>query len=268
MRIVDLRWSLTPPSGRERYEAGHIPGAVFLDLDTDISAPRGTGPGRHPIPAGDQLARVLSRNGIGDEHLVVAYDDASASIAARLWWLFRHFGHDGKAAVLDGGIQAWAAGGGPLTRDLPALAPASWTARPPRTDDVVDARFVDRARLDPATILLDVRAADRYRGEVEPVDPRAGHIPGARSAPWAGNIAADGALLPPNELRERYERLGVGPGRPVVAYCGSGVTATQSILAMQLAGIPARLYEGSWSDWSADAARPLATGPQPLGDGS
>jgi len=268
MRIVDLRWSLTPPSGGERYASGHVPGAIFLDLDTDISAPRGTGAGRHPIPSGGQLARVLSANGIGDEHAVVAYDDASGSIAARLWWLFRHFGHDGSAAILDGGIQAWVAAGGPLTRELPIVEQASWTAHPARTDDVVDARFVEQARLDPSATLLDVRAAERYRGDVEPVDLRAGHIPGARSAPWAGNVSADGSLLSPTQLRERYERFGADAGHRVVAYCGSGVTATQSILAMELAGIPALLYEGSWSDWSSDSARPLATGPQPLGDRS
>ncbi len=266
LRIVDLRWSLTPPSGRERYEAGHLPGAIFLDLDADISAPRDAGPGRHPIPSGEQLARVLSAKGIGDGHVVVAYDDTGGSIAARLWWLFRHFGHDGSAAVLDGGVQAWVASGGSLTGDLPTFEPALWTANPARTDDVVDADFVDRARLDAEAVVLDVRAAERYRGEVEPIDPRAGHIPAARSAPWAGNLADDGVLLPVDQLQKRYARLGAQVGQRVAAYCGSGVTATQSILAMQLAGIPALLYEGSWSDWSSDRARPAATGPDPMGE--
>lgn len=266
LRIVDLRWSLTPPPGRERYESGHIPGAIFLDLDIDISAKRGAGPGRHPIPSGEQLARSLSAIGIGDRHLVVAYDDAGGSVAARLWWLFRHFGHDGSAAVLDGGLQAWVGAGGSLTRDLTTFEPASWTAHPARTDDVVDADFVDRARRDIDSLVLDVRAAERYRGEVEPIDPRAGHIPGARSAPWGGNLSDDGGLLPAGQLRERFSLIGAAAGRPVVAYCGSGVTAAQSILAMQLAGIPGLLYEGSWSDWSSDPARPAATGHDPLGE--
>ncbi len=266
LRIVDLRWSLTPPSGRERYHSGHLPGAIFLDLDADLSAPRGMGPGRHPIPSGRLLAAVLSARGIGDDHLVVAYDDAGGSIAARLWWLFRHFGHDGSAAILDGGLQAWVAAGGPLTLDLPAFAPATWTAHPARTDDVVDADFVEGTRHAAHAVLLDVRAGERYRGELEPIDPRAGHIPGARSAPWSGDLDDGGLLLPVEQLRQRYQRLGAVTGQPVVAYCGSGVTATHSILAMQLAEIPARLYEGSWSDWSSDPGLPAATGPDPRGE--
>jgi thiosulfate/3-mercaptopyruvate sulfurtransferase len=266
LRIVDLRWSLTPPNGRKRHASGHLPGAIFLDLDTEISAPRGAGPGRHPIPSGEQLGRALSARGIGDQHLVVAYDDASGSIASRLWWLFRHFGHEGSAAVLDGGLQAWTRAGGSLTRELPTFEPASWTPHPPRTDDVVDAAFVDRVRLDPAAVLLDVRAGERYRGEVEPVDARAGHIPGALTAPWTDNLDDDRGLMAADRLRQRFAQLGAEAGRPVVAYCGSGVTATQSILAMQLAGIPALLYEGSWSDWSSSLARPAAIGGDPLGE--
>lgn len=266
LRIVDLRWSLTGPPGRELYAAGHIPGAVFLDLDHDISAPPGSGPGRHPIPAPGQLARVLSERGIGDRHAVVACDDVGGGIASRLWWLFEHFGHGGSAAVLDGGIAAWTDAGGALTDAQAGHPAATWTAHPPRTDDVVDAAMVDARRLDPGTLLIDVRAGERYRGESEPVDPRAGHIPGSVSVPSAGNLGPDGRLLPPGALGARYRALGATGGRAVIVSCGSGIYATQTILALRLIGIDARLYEGSWSDWSSDTDRPAATGPEPQGE--
>ena len=265
LRIVDLRWSLAGPPGRDQYAAGHLPGAIFLDLDHDISAPRGSGPGRHPIPDPAHFAQALSEPGIGDEHAVVAYDDAGGTVASRLWWLFDHFGHQGTAAVLDGGIWAWTAGGGTLTAMPPAHPPATWRAGAPRTDDVVDAAIVEARRLDPGTLLLDVRAPERYRGEIEPIDPRAGHIPGAVSAPAAGNLQPDGRLLSPAALADRFRALGAADGRRVIAACGSGVNATQTILAMRLTGITAQLYEGSWSDWSSDATRPAAIGPGPGG---
>lgn len=259
-RVVDARWSLGGPPGRERYAAGHLPGAIFLDLETELSAP-GAGPGRHPVPSPDRLARTLGTAGIGDEHAVVAYDDAAGSVAARVWWLFRHYGHDGRAAVLDGGIDAWTDAGLPITREPSAHPTATWTPRPPR-DDVVDAATVARGLGGPV-LLLDARAPERYRGEVEPIDPRAGHVPGAVSAPWSGNVGPDGRFLAPDALRARYRSLGAGE-RPVVAYCGSGVAATHNLLALELAGLGgARLYEGSWSDWSADPGRPIATGPAP-----
>lgn len=266
LRIVDLRWSLAGPPGRERYTAGHLPGAIFLDLDRDISAPRGEGPGRHPIPDGGRLAEALGAIGIGDRHAVIAYDDAGGAVAARLWWLFRHFGHDGQAAVLDGGLRAWTDAGGALTTDLPEHAPAIWTAHPPRTDDVVDAASVAALAGDPAALLVDLRATERYRGEAEPVDPRAGHIPGAVSLPVSELLDADGRLRPAAELRQRLTAAGADGRRPVVAYCGSGVNASAGVLAMTLAGIPARLYEGSWSDWSSDPDRPVAVGPEPAGE--
>lgn len=265
LRIVDLRWSLTGPPGRDRYAAGHIPAAIFLDLDHDISAPRGSGPGRHPIPEPTRLEQVLSEHGIGDGHAVVAYDDAGGTVASRLWWLYEHFGHEGTAAVLDGGISAWTDAGGALTAAPPNHAPATWRARAQRTDDVVDAAIVDARRHDPGTLLLDVRALERYRGEVEPIDPRAGHIPGAVSAPAAGNLQPDGRLLSPEALADRFRALGATYDRHVIASCGSGVNATQTILAMRLAGMDAQLYEGSWSDWSSDATRPAAIGPGPGG---
>lgn len=260
LRIADVRWSLAGPPGRELYAAGHLPGAVFIDADRELSSPD-DGPGRHPVPTPAKLATVLGSRGIGDRHVVVAYDDAGGSIAARLWWLYRHFGHDGHVALLDGGIAAWTAAGLPLTTDEPVNETATWTPGAPR-DDLVDTDAVE-AMLGGPTLLLDARAGERYRGETEPIDPRAGHIPGAVSAPFNGNLGPDGRFLPPEALRLRYEALGAGE-RPVVAYCGSSLSATHDLLALELAGISgARLYQGSWSHWSSDPERPAAVGPNP-----
>jgi thiosulfate/3-mercaptopyruvate sulfurtransferase len=259
LRIVDVRWSLIGPPGREQYADGHVPGATFVDADRELSA-RGEGPGRHPIPAPDRLAALLGAHGIGDGTPVVAYDDAGGSIAARVWWLFRHFGHDGDVAVLDGGLAAWTAAGGPLTKEPTRREPATWTPRGPRAD-VADATAVsDRS---PETLVIDARAPERYRGEHEPIDPAAGHIPGALSAPWAENLGPDGRFLPPADLRRRFAAMGARDGA-VIAYCGSGLSATHDLLALELAGIRgATLYEGSWSDWASDPARPVATGATP-----
>lgn len=260
LRIADVRWSLAGPPGRELYAAGHLPGAVFIDADRELSSPD-DGPGRHPVPTPAKLATVLGSRGIGDRHVVVAYDDAGGSIAARLWWLYRHFGHEGHVALLDGGIAAWTAAGLPLTTDEPVNETATWTPGAPR-DDLVDTDAVE-AMLGGPTLLLDARAGERYRGETEPIDPRAGHIPGAVSAPFNGNLGPDGRFLPPEALRLRYEALGAGE-RPVVAYCGSSLSATHDLLALELAGISgARLYQGSWSHWSSDPERPAAVGPNP-----
>ena len=260
LRIADVRWSLAGPPGRERYVAGHLPGAVFLDADRELSSP-GEGPGRHPVPSAEKLARTLGARGIGDEHVVVAYDDAGGSIASRLWWLYRHFGRDGACAVLDGGIGAWTDAGLPLTTIPPDVSAAQWTPGEP-VDDLVGTEAV-AGLLDGPTLLLDARAAERYRGETEPIDPRAGHIPGAVCAPFANNLGADGRFLPSDQLRSRYEALGAG-SRPVVAYCGSSLSATHALLALELAGIDGgRLYEGSWSHWSSDPSRPAATGAEP-----
>lgn len=253
LRLIDFRWYLDG-DGRAAYAAGHIPGAVFVDMD-DVTAPSGTG--RHPIPSAARFAAAMRTAGVSAATRVVVYDDAAGSIAARLWWLLRHFGH-AAAAVLDGGLQAWP---GPLTTDVP---------KPPAGDfegveaggEVVDLAAVrDR---EPGTVLLDARLGERYRGESEPVDPRAGHIPGARSAPWKGNLGADGRLLPPDRLRRRFAELDAEePGRVIVS-CGSGVTACHHILAMEVAGLGRpRLYEGSWSDWSRHPELPAVTGPEP-----
>lgn len=259
LRVADVRWSLAGPPGAELYAAGHVPGAVFLDADRELSSP-GEGPGRHPVPDAAKLSDILGSRGIGDEHVVIAYDDAGGSVASRLWWLYRHYGHEGCCAVLDGGIAAWTDAGLSLVSGSTAHPPASWTAHPPQ-DDLVSTETVEQ--LGPDVLLIDARAGERYRGETEPIDPRPGHIPGARSAPWASNLDERGRFLTPDQLRTRYEALGANR-RPVVAYCGSSLTATHDLLALELAGIGAgRLYEGSWSHWSSDPERPAATGPLP-----
>jgi thiosulfate/3-mercaptopyruvate sulfurtransferase len=260
LRIADVRWSLAGPPGRELYEQGRIPGAVFIDAETELSSPA-EGPGRHPVPAPGKLARVLGEHGIGDEHVVVAYDDAGGSIAARLWWLFRHFGHDGAAAVLNGGIGAWTEAGHGLSDEPMVHSPTRWTPGEP-ADDLVGTDAV-AGMLGADVLLLDARAPERYRGETEPIDPRPGHIPGAVSAPFAANLDEAGRFRPPRELRDHYRALGA-ESRQVVAYCGSSLTATHDLLALELAEIGGgRLYEGSWSHWSADPDRPAATGPTP-----
>lgn len=255
LRIIDFRWYLDGRDARALYQAAHIPGAVFVDL-TDVSAP--TGPGRHPIPPAEQFAAAMREAGVSSATRVVAYDDAKGSVAARLWWLLRHFGHP-QAAILDGGLQAWP---GQPTSEVATPVPGDFVAREPLDAGVLDYQAVrDRA---PGTVLIDARAGDRYRGEVEPVDRRPGHIPGAISAPWAGNVGEDGRLLPAEELRNRYAALGIEDGPDTVVYCGSGVTATHDLLAMEIAGLTgARLYEGSWSDWSSRPELPAATGPEP-----
>jgi thiosulfate/3-mercaptopyruvate sulfurtransferase len=211
----------------------------------------------------------MARAGVGPETHVVAYDDAGGSIAARLWWLLRHFGHP-LVSVLDGGITRWVAEGRPVVRDVPEPPPGAFVPRPAE-GQVADRDEVRRLSRDPGAVVLDARAPERYEGRVEPVDPRAGHVPGAVSAPFAANLVpgaagggGGGRFKAPPELRAQYAALGVAPGREVVVYCGSGVTACHDLLALHLAGIRhARLYEGSWSDWSADPTLPVATGPDP-----
>ena len=254
LRIIDFRWYLDARSGRAAYDAGHIPGAVFVDLEA-VTAP--SGPGRHPLPATAQFEAEMRLAGVSAQSLVVVYDDAGGSIAARLWWLLRHFGHE-QVSVLDGGLQAWT---GLLSTEPAQPPPGDFRARP-RTGEVVDREAV-RTR-SAQTVLLDARAGERYRGESEPIDPRAGHIPGALSAFWKDNLGADGRLLPAKALRARYRDLGVKDGRRVIVHCGSGVNACHHVLAMTVAGLqPPLLYEGSWSDWSRHPDLPAATGPEP-----
>jgi thiosulfate/3-mercaptopyruvate sulfurtransferase len=255
LRILDLRWYLDGRSGRDAYGHGHIPGAVFVDLG-DISGKSGAG--RHPLPGREQFQAAMRRAGVNRGDRVVVYDDASGSVAGRLWWLLRAFGHD-EAAVLDGGIQAW---GAPLETDVPPARAGDFVAREPDWSDVV---LYEQLRDGAASgVLLDARLASRYRGEEEPIDPRAGHIPGARSAPWQENVGADGRYLPPVKLRVRVNRLGVQAGEQAILYCGSGVSTIQNLIALELAGLHgARIYAGSWSDWSRRQDAPVATGSEP-----
>lgn len=254
--LLDVRWSLGDPDGYAHYRAGHLPGALYVDLETELAAPPSTTGGRHPLPDLDDLQSAARRWGLRAGRLVVAYDDTGGLAAARAWWLLRWAGFP-DVKLLDGGLPAWTASGGPLFTDEPV---------PPQPGDVVltpghlpmltaDAAAV----LAEQGVLLDARAPARYRGEVEPVDSRAGHIPGALSAPATGNLV-EGRFLPTDDLRARYEALGVRAG-PVGAYCGSGVTAAHTVAALVAVGVSAALYPGSWSAWSADPARPVATGP-------
>jgi thiosulfate/3-mercaptopyruvate sulfurtransferase len=260
LRVIDCRWYLNKPdAGRAAYDAGHIPGAVFADLETDLSDPSGVGaPGRHPLPAPAAFKERMEALGIGSQMLVVGYDDANGSVAARLWWMLDNLGHRGGAAVLDGGLQAWTASGRALATDEPDyplahLELAAEWHHVIRRNDLA-------ARLDYMTV-LDARAGERYRGEVEPIDPVPGHIPTALSAPSGGNLHADGRFLSPAELRERFDALNAG--KPFVISCGSGVVACHNALAMRQAGLPDPiLYAGSYSDWTRSGL-PVATGDQP-----
>ena len=268
VRVADVRWYLPTPGkhGRDEYARGHIPGAVFVDLDTALAAPDSGGPGRHPIPDPARFERAMSVAGVGSHTHVVAYDDAGGAIAARLWWLLRHYGHR-NVSVLDGGLTAWIAEGRPTTPETPKIEPATFRAQA-ALGRVVDKTTVAQLAADPSAVVLDARAPERYQGLTEPVDPRPGHIPGAVSAPFAGNLTPATTFLDRDVLRRRYAALGVTPEKQVVAYCGSGVTACHTLLALHLAGFQdAALYEGSWSDWSADPTLPAATGPHPTTTG-
>lgn len=258
--LLDVRWALGDPHGREHYAAGHLPGAVFVDMETELSAPPGPDTGRHPLPTAEDFAATVRAWGINEDSAIVLYDDTGALAAARGWWLLRHAGFSG-ARVLDGGLGAWKAAGHRLETGnnipVPGTAAASWDQMP-----VID---IEEAAVFPARgILLDSRAAERYRGEVEPIDPRAGHIPGAHNRPTTANLTADGHLLAAADLTAALAELGVESGAPeVAAYCGSGVTAAHQILALETIGVHAALFPGSWSQWSCDPARPAGTGEQP-----
>lgn len=243
VRVVDCRFVLGEPAVPERlWREGHIPGAAFLDVDRDLASAPGGG-GRHPLPRAEDFEAAARRAGIGPDTLVVAYDEAAEGGAARLWWLLRHFGHDG-VAVLDGGLRAWRAEGGPLRAGEEDIEPGTFTARPLEGDTATANEIAGEA------VLLDARAPERYRGDVEPIDPVAGRIPGAANLPFA-EVAPGGRFLEPDELRRRFEGAGAEAGSDAVAYCGSGVTACVLVLAAEVAGLdPVRLYPGSWSEWS------------------
>ena len=262
VRVVDVRWYLTEPGrGHSEYRAAHIPGAAYMDIDRDLAAPRGSGPGRHPLPTAEAFATVAGRAGIGSDTHVVAYDASGGAYATRLWWLLRYFGHT-NVALLDGGWMEWLARGYLAESGEVALPQTVFTAKADLSH-VLDANAIEALRHSPHALILDARASERYQGLGEPIDPRAGHIPGATSAPFAANLREDGSFKSAEELRAQYTALGAAAAGSVACYCGSGVTATHDIFAMVLAGLPEpALYEGSWSDWSSDPEREVATGDQ------
>nr|WP_111718794.1 sulfurtransferase [Homoserinimonas sp. OAct 916] len=256
--VLDVRWQLGLDDGYEQYLSGHIPGALYVDLPTQLAGRATPAAGRHPLPAPAAFEKVLQSLGVRQESTVVVYDDWSAQSAARAWWLLTAAGI-GSVRVLDGGLASWRAAGQPLeSGEVTAIGS---TVR-------VDAYRSPTLTIDEAAalpqhgVLLDARAAERFRGDVEPVDPVAGHIPGAINAPATGNLDASGRFLPPQELRERFEDAGVRADAPLGVYCGSGVTASHNILALTIVGFNAALYPGSWSQWS-HTDRPVATGDQP-----
>jgi thiosulfate/3-mercaptopyruvate sulfurtransferase len=260
--ITDVRWYLSGPRGVDAYQEGHLPGALFADVDRDLADPPGPAlRGRHPLPSVDRFAEFLARAGIRRGDTVVAYDDGGGATAARLWWLLDYFGL-GSGKVLDGGMQAWIAAGHPLETVIRPRAPAPRLTLEPRAAKVVDKRVVARMSAQGTALLLDARATPRFEGKVEPVDARPGHIPGAKSAPFLENLVAPaGNFRARDELARRYQELGATGDRAVIVYCGSGVTACHDLLALTLAGFEgAQLYEGSWSEWAADSALPAALG--------
>lgn len=256
--VVDVRHQLSDTGYGERaYAAGHIPGAVFLHCDRDLSGVMSGCNGRHPLPDPEQLAQRLGDIGIGAVSQVVVYDDAQGMIAGRLWWLLRWLGHD-AVALLDGGLPAWQAAGGTLTSVVPTLLPRAFVIRP--QDLSVNADYVLERLETPHMRLVDARGADRFRGENETIDPVAGHIPGAVNRCFKDNLLPDGRFKPAARLRAEW--LAVLAGSPpdlVVHQCGSGVSACLNMVAMEVAGLPgSRLYAGSWSEWCADPGRPVA----------
>ncbi|WP_433532085.1 sulfurtransferase [Micromonospora sp. CA-263727] len=258
--LLDVRWRLAGPSGRDDYAAGHLPGAVFVDLDTALCGPPGLA-GRHPLPDPAALQAALRAAGVRAGHPVVVYDGGDGMSAARAWWTLRWAGHR-PVRLLSGGYPAWRAAGLPTSTDEPTPAPGDVAVRPGALP-VLDATAAARLAAAGDGVLLDVRAAPRYRGDHEPIDPVAGHIPGAVNLP-ASEYVTDGRFPAADALRDRFAAAGVAAGVPVGAYCGSGVTAAQAVLALHLAGRPdAALYVGSWSNWVADPARPVATAPPP-----
>jgi len=260
LRLVDVRFSLADPdAGRRAYEQGHLPGAVYLDLERDLSGPPGRHGGRHPLPEPQQLAQALGAAGIGADAWLVAYDDADGMVAGRLWWLLRWLGHE-RVQVLDGGMQAWQAAGGPWDATRARPVPTDFVPRM-RSDMTVDRDWLLAHARDPGVVVVDARAPERYRGEVEPIDPRGGHIPGAINLPFGGNLEG-GRFRPQEALADRFGAL--AGADTVVVYCGSGVSAAHDLMALEACGVRgARLYPGSWSDWVSFDDAQVALGDDP-----
>ncbi|WP_217996872.1 sulfurtransferase [Nocardioides jensenii] len=250
--VLDVRYRMGGPPGRDEFAAGHIPGAAYVDLDLDLAAPPGDG-GRHPLPEPDVFVEAMRRAGVRNGRTVVVYDDWSGHAAARAWWLLRHYGHD-DVLVLDGAWPAWTASGGEVETTSTAPVPGDFSGTPDAMP-IVDAEDVLGV-----PVVIDARAPERYRGEVEPVDPVAGRIPGAVNVPTARNLDERGRFRSPQELEEIYRSVGAESGARVAAYCGSGVTAAHDVLALEVAGVRAALYPGSWSGWITDPERPVETG--------
>jgi thiosulfate/3-mercaptopyruvate sulfurtransferase len=259
--VADVRWYLDGRSGRAAYESGHLPGSVFVDLDRELSAKGASTEGRHPLPSPESFAEVLGRHGIRSHDAVVAYDDTGGGSAARLVWMLRRLGQ--PAALLDGGLGAWLGpleGGVGIERPPCAVAPRPWPA-------AALAGVEEVASLAPGVVLVDARAPERFRGEIEPVDPRPGHVPGARNLPWTSVLDPwSGRFGPVEFLRARFAAVGVEAGTPVIASCGSGVSACALLLAHEHAGLgEARLFVASYSGWSNDPQRPVVAGPDSIG---
>lgn len=261
LRIADVRWYLDPTrSGRAAYDAGHLAGAVFVDLDIALSAPggrRGGRLGRHPWPEPAQVERTMGEAGIDARTFVVAYDDQAGAVAARLWYVLRAYGHT-SVALLDGGLAKWLAEKRELSTAPPLIEPRRFVARPVAGALVTKEEMIERAA---DSLVIDARAAERFRGESEPIDPRAGHIPGAVNVPYSSNLTGGGVpgFRSSEELRRLYAEVGADRRQPIV-YCGSGVTSCHTLVALALAGLEGRLYAGSWSEWCSDPERPVASG--------
>ncbi|WP_078324162.1 sulfurtransferase [Mycobacteroides salmoniphilum] len=261
VRLLDVRWSVMAPDGRPAYLEGHLPRAVFVDLDADLADHSVTGRGRHPLPTPEAFQASARRWGLNEGDTVVVYDDWNGQAASRAWWLLRAAGVT-DVRILDGGWAAWQRLGGPAETGEVVPEPGEITISSLDGSASADADAVASQAGSPDALVLDARASARYRGDEEPLDPRAGHIPGAVSAPTADNLTPEGTFRPAAELRARFDTLGSGHTL-VTVYCGSGVTATHQIAALAIAGYDAALYPGSWSEWSSDPQRPIATGPDP-----
>ncbi|HWF71739.1 MAG TPA: sulfurtransferase [Solirubrobacteraceae bacterium] len=257
--VLDVRWALGDPEGRAHHAAAHLPGAVYVDLETELSGPPGAGRGRHPLPDPEALEESARRWGIRTESDVVVYDDVGNLSAARAWWLLRWAGH-ASVRLLDGGLRAWRRAGYTLEAG-PVLPERGDVTLAPGVLPALGAE--EAAELARTGLLLDARAGERYRGEVEPVDPRAGHIPGAVSSPTSANLRPDGGFADAPELARRFAALGADRAQVIGVYCGSGITAAHELAALAIAGYDAVLYPGSWSEWVSDPVRPVALGAEP-----